>query len=486
MKLFRKEKTHNPPLLWSIAGSDSSSGAGIQTDLQTAASLGVHCCTILTSATAQNSSGVLETGFLSTELLTAQISALEEEFPPQAVKLGVLGSARSISIISKTLDRLNVPVVLDPILKSTSGVDFIDDPRLEQIKAELFPRTTILTPNLPETEMFVGKEVRSLEEIERAAEAILKLGVKAVFIKGGHSEGNDCQDFYRDSQKQFWVVSPRQNRTARGTGCALSSALGAALAYGYEAQDSVIIAKAVLNQSLRLSREVGKSSRPMTVLGHAPWPVNPQDLPHIRSSPRTLEFPSCGSTPLGFYPIVDRLSWLERLLPLGSAPPSSASRIFKASSWRRKSKPQFNLPENFSADSSSMTIGNSPFRMGLMAFTSGRKDLESADLAALAQAGLRLGISTHSFFEVARAHAFKPSYLAIGPLFETTCKAMRFGPQGVDALQRWRKILDYPLVAIGGISRESPIHQRGWRRWDRSGFGRYSESGSGVQSDRMA
>jgi hydroxymethylpyrimidine kinase/phosphomethylpyrimidine kinase/thiamine-phosphate diphosphorylase len=228
------------------------------------------------------------------------------------------------------------------------------------------------------------------------------------------------------------------------------------VALGYCQLDALVIAKSYVNQGLRLAPGLGFGKGP---LAHLNWPENEIDLPWLTKTAsegrHRLQFPSCGPEKLGFYPIVDDYSWMEKLLPLGvttiqlrikNLPMEEVDeQIRKASILARQYRCRL-----FVNDYWQSAIKHQSYGVHL-----GQDDLKTADLGAIEKAGLRLGVSTHCYREVARALALRPTYLAIGPIHATTTKEMKFAPQGVEAFRRWRRSLDYPLVAIGGIFYEN-------------------------------
>ena len=223
---------------------------------------GIHGCSVTSSLTAQNTQGVLSSEPVSAEMLKAQFQALETDLPPTVIKTGMLGSANSCRIVAEVFQALEVPIVCDPVLKSTSGSDLLDPEALEILKTQIFPTVGILTPNLPE----VGTLIGDFQTLEEAAERILELGVKSVLIKGGHSENSRCTDFWTDGTRSIRLSSPRiETRHTHGTGCILASALASALALGQEIPEAVATAKTFLNQCLKSPAYVGAGHGPMLI-----------------------------------------------------------------------------------------------------------------------------------------------------------------------------------------------------------------------------
>lgn len=445
------------PIVWTIAGSDSCGGGGIQADLKTLTALGAHACTVIASITAQNSEAVRAILPTASGMVAAQIVALKDDMPPRAVKLGMLGDAAGIEALVEILKELDNYVVYDPVLISSSGTKLLDFDARNAAKEKLLPDVDLLTPNIHEAEFLSGLKIKSDEDVEKAAGALLALGPSAVIIKGWSSGQDFAQDFYSNGTEKFWLASPkRAGATSRGTGCTFSSSLAAAHAFGFNEADAAVIAKAYVNKCLRLSKPIGRG---MPILSHEAWPPAPEDMPWLTSTAaagrKLPAFPDCGQEELGFYPVVDSVKWLERLLPFGVRTAQLRIKDRKGAELEEEIKQAVALARRaqcrlFVNDYWELAVKHQAYGVHL-----GQEDIQRADIAAIEKAGLRLGISTHCYAEVARAHALQPSYMAIGPIFPTTLKSMKFAPQGVAMFRLWRQMLEYPLVAIGGITLES-------------------------------
>ena len=273
---FRPSDSPSPtPIVWTIAGSDSGGGAGIQADLKTFNAFGVHGCSIITALTAQNTQGVQALESTSPTLLRAQFQALETDLPPAAIKTGMLGSAQTCYIVAEKLAQLPTPLlVCDPVLASTSGTGLLDPEALDLLIHAIFPKVGILTPNLPEVGKILGREVQS---VEAAAEQLLTLGIGSVLIKGGHAEGDECRDYWTDGTQVLWLSSPRiDTRATHGTGCILSSAIASAIALGQAMPEAVATAKTFLNQCLASPALLGKGHGPARI---EPFRNHPEDRP---------------------------------------------------------------------------------------------------------------------------------------------------------------------------------------------------------------
>jgi hydroxymethylpyrimidine kinase/phosphomethylpyrimidine kinase len=270
-----------PPIAWTVAGSDPSAGAGIQADLKTFAGLGVYGCSVITGVTAQNSLGIQCVELLEAQLVESQCQSLIADFPPDAVKLGMLGSAAIVETISDICRNLSAPIVCDPVLMSTSQTQLLEMNAIDLLKKRLFPLLKMLTPNLPETEKLTGMTIDTTTQIERAAARLLEYGCASVYIKGGHGMGPIVQDYWSNGKQHAWFRLPRiQTRHTHGTGCTFSSAIAAAWALGVEDQAACSLARAYVQQALLQAPGLGQGKGP---LYHGPHPDQAL-YPHISRS----------------------------------------------------------------------------------------------------------------------------------------------------------------------------------------------------------
>jgi len=440
------------PIVWTIAGSDSGGGAGIQADLHTMQGLGAYGCSVITALTAQNSREVRQVDYASPAILANQIVALETDLYPRAIKLGMLGSREVMDIVAGFLKRYDGQVIADPVMGSTSGSALVESDAIQFYCDHILPGVDVLTPNMQEATVLAGFTVTTPRDMEKAAQHILALGAKAVLIKGGHGDGDRCQDYWSDGQQSFWLTGPRHHHGHNhGSGCSLSAAICALLAQDFNRADAVVIAKMYVSRGIRLACQYGHGPGPVA---HGGWPQAPCDLPWLTDSAaqKRLQFPRCDDGSLGFYPIVHSAAWLARLLPLGVNIAQIRIKDKHGAALETELKQSIALAKQYHTKLFINDHWQQAIALGAYGVHLGQEDLIDADCAAIAAAGLRLGISTHGYAEVARAHALRPSYIACGPIFATTSKPMAVVPQGVERLQRWRRTLEYPLVAIGGIN----------------------------------
>ena len=245
------------PVVLTIAGSDPYGGAGIQVDAKTIHALGGYALSVPTALTSQNSQGVREVFAPPVAVLESQLCALLDDMQVDAVKIGMLANAEIVVSVAKLIERYALKnVVLDTVLVSSSGKDLLATDALEVLKAELFPRADVITPNLPELNRLLNTEYQGFaEEMDEIGEQLWRMNVKAAVIKGGHSATDSCTDYVLQpaSKPEALFAARVQTTHTHGTGCVLSSALATALAKGNRLRDSTYIAKAFLTATLKAS-----------------------------------------------------------------------------------------------------------------------------------------------------------------------------------------------------------------------------------------
>lgn len=247
-----------------IAGSDSSGGAGIQADIKTMLAHHVYAMSAVTALTAQNTTGVTGIMEVPPEFLKAQLDAVFTDIFPDAVKIGMVSSAPLIRVIGKKLKEYGAAnIVVDPVMVSTSGSRLMAEDGAEALKEELFPLAALITPNIPEACVLSGREISTPEDMEQAAEAIGRAYGCNVLLKGGH-QLNDANDLLYSQGTLRWFRGRRiENPNTHGTGCTLSSAIASNLARGMELEEAVKAAKEYLSGALGAMLDLGKGSGPL-------------------------------------------------------------------------------------------------------------------------------------------------------------------------------------------------------------------------------
>ena len=257
------------PIALTIAGSDSSGGAGIQADLKTFAAFGVYGASVITALTAQNTTGVSGIHLVPADFVTAQIDAVFGDLEVTAVKIGMVAQLATIDAIVAGLKRWSPGhVVLDPVMVATSGDRLLAADAVERLRTELIPRASLLTPNLPEAAALLDEEVAaSAAAVERQGKRLLALGCGAVLIKGGHGQGAESIDYLFGGADVIALASPRiATKNTHGTGCSLSSAIAAGLAKGEDMDTAVRHAKAWVSAAIAAADRLG--------VGHGHGPIH--------------------------------------------------------------------------------------------------------------------------------------------------------------------------------------------------------------------
>lgn len=509
------------PIVWTIAGSDSGGGAGIQADLATIKDLGGYGCSVITTLTAQSSVEVALVEPVSEAMLLTQLSTLLADLPPQAIKIGLLANQQQLHLVADWLAGFKtqfplVPVILDPVMVASCG-DELGDKSTASKPMDFTPfkgLISLITPNVQELARLTvatDKQASAIHTKAEFAAAAMQLSVQlacSVLAKGGDidfaaktSAGINTSDILSDQKSDitshciaadnqrlaedllichqvtgcspldanggFWLSSVRINtRHNHGSGCTLSSAIASVLASGFVLQDAVVVAKAYVNQGLTYAEGIGQGPGP---LARTAWPHSltayPQVTAYSQNSLSESRDLQCGAfkrldPDLGIYPVVDNLLLLEQLLAAGVKTvqlriKSNAlkSNVLASDELEAQIQTAIALGKHYDAqlfinDHWQLAIKHGAFGVHL-----GQEDLAVTDLNAIHAAGLALGISSHGYFELLRAHQHSPSYIALGYIFPTTTKQMPSAPQGLCKLTHYVELLNahYPLVAIGGI-----------------------------------
>lgn len=464
-------------LIWTIAGSDAGAGAGIQADIKAAQSFSVHCATVITALTAQNSMGVEAINPVAIEVVASQLDALEQDTHAAVIKIGMLANTQQVEFIANTLKRYKTTwpvaplVVYDPVAIATSGDALSEEDITAAVKTYLLPQVDVITPNTHETQHLTGVYLIGPSALKQAAQSFIELGISSVIIKGGHWDypKGYCVDYAYSEQQEYWLGSKTQvTPHSHGTGCSFATAIAANLAKGYPLKDAFILAKAYINQGLRLAKRFGQGIGPVAhggfphhlndypqVIEADSWLGQELDLPHTSNGVAAKEFAKIETRNLGVYPVVDSLDWIETCLQAGvktiqlrikdQNDPELEDKIASAIMLGKKYQARL-----FINDYWQLAIKHGAYGVHL-----GQEDLGCANLAEIKQAGLKLGVSTHGFYEMLRAHNYQPSYLAFGAIYPTTTKDMTGQIQGLEKLAHFVPLMNqYPMVAIGGIDLE--------------------------------
>jgi hydroxymethylpyrimidine kinase / phosphomethylpyrimidine kinase / thiamine-phosphate diphosphorylase len=475
------------PVVWTISGTDSGGGAGLHADSRALDAFGVHGAGAVAAVTAQHSRAVTHVEPVSPGVLHAQLAALAEDMPPDAIKTGLLGSVENLRVVVDHVHWLRarhpgraIALVVDPVFGATTGASFASEALRAAYREELLPLATLATPNVAEARALVPASQR-LGPVP-LARAWRAFGARAVVVTGGDSNrladmefehlttarpasrlaevearaawAHDWLDAEHGLRHRGWLVSPRiETAHDHGTGCVFASAAAAALAHGFVAADAVVLAKMATSEGLRPAYAAGGGAGP--VAPRAGFAGRLANLPVLAPLPNVdarFAFPAMPSHTRGLYAIVDSSEWVARVLAEG----------VRLVQLRIKDAPGDVLVREVRAAVASARAAGATLivndhwelalELGAHGVHLGQDDLAGADFGALHHAGLLLGISTHSYWEVCRARALRPSYIACGPIHATTLKQMPWIPQGDANLAYWCALLnDTPIVAIGGM-----------------------------------
>ncbi len=270
------------PIVLSIAGSDSSGGAGMQADLKTFSALGVYGATAITAITAQNTLGVHSQLAINPQMVYDQIVAVLDDLHPSFVKIGMLSNVEIVYAVAEALSRYSLSIILDPVIVSSSGHRLLSVEAQDVIKEKLLPMTTLVTPNIPEMETLTNMHISNFEEKEKAARHLMDYGVKSVLLKGGHEDGEvktdllfiGAQELMNSGTSEFdsanhcitFSSKTISTKNIHGTGCTLSSAIAAFMARGLCLEDAVAEAKKFISNAIEAGADVE--------IGHGFGPVN--------------------------------------------------------------------------------------------------------------------------------------------------------------------------------------------------------------------
>lgn len=252
-----------------IAGSDSGGGAGLQADIKTATALGVYAATAVTAVTVQNTCGIYGIHPIPASTVCDQIKRVLDDIGADAIKIGMLGSAEIVEAVADALQRRahEIPVVLDPVLASSSGTALLEDDAIAALKTRLFPLMALVTPNVPEAEVLARVPVRNTDDMRRAGEEICAFGASAVLVKGGHAKTVTIQDVLVSGQGVRVFSAPCiETRHTHGTGCTLSTAIACGLAQGTPLVQSIEGARAFVQEAIRTAPGFGRGNGPLNHL----------------------------------------------------------------------------------------------------------------------------------------------------------------------------------------------------------------------------
>ena len=456
--------------IWTVTATDSSGGAGAFADIKVAHTLGCDCGMIVIALTAQNSLGVQAVQPITLNDIHAQWHALEQDGWPEVIRLGWLPAQVDILewLVTKLQEYSGI-VIWDPVLSASQGSALSQDwqePTLKRLQQQLLQRADLITPNI--------KEARTLANLADSASAkdcaqsLSRQGARHLLVTGEQVDDGYIDDLFLFSHQSkagqeelpgdslatmFTLRKPALDAQAHGTGCHLAASVACLLAKKHSLYDAITQAVgattvALKNASLG-SKGVGNAWASHYV--HA----KTEDWPLVYAEPKLEGGFASLDGPLGLYGLVDNLAHLQRLLELG----------INTLQWRVKA-PSAGYIKDTQQAIALCNAANVPLfinddwklaiKLNAYGVHLGQEDLALADLPAIQAAGLRLGISTHGDWELARARALQPSYIAIGPIYKPLSKELKYAPQGLKKLARFVSCFpDTQFTCIGGITQEN-------------------------------
>lgn len=268
----RKQSTESAkPRVLVVAGSDSGGGAGIQADIKAITMLGGFAMTAVTALTAQNTLGVQDVMTVDPAFVAAQMKSVLSDIGADAIKTGMLGSARVVETVARICESsgAGIPLIVDPVMVAKGGASLLEQSAIDMMVLRLFPFASLVTPNVPEAEVLTGMKLRTPDDLGRAADALLALGPSAVLMKGGHLEGDTVVDVLRTADgEEHRFEGPRiMSRSTHGTGCTLASGIAAGVAEGLTLHGAVARARKYVVRAIELAPGLGHGHGPLE-FGH--------------------------------------------------------------------------------------------------------------------------------------------------------------------------------------------------------------------------
>lgn len=251
------------PCTLTIAGTDPTGGAGVQADLKTFQELKSYGMSVITSVVAQNTTGVQDVHHIPLSMIESQLDSVIDDIPVHAFKTGMIANIDMMKIVKEKMSLMDAPYVMDPVMVTTSGDTLIDEEARLFLRDELLPLTTIVTPNIPEAEHILNREIKTIEDMKKAAkDIVITYGAGAALVKGGHIEGDATDFLYDGSQWHTYSVQRIDTNNTHGTGCTLSAAITAFLSQGQSLPKAVELAKAYVTTAIQHSLNIGHGSGP--------------------------------------------------------------------------------------------------------------------------------------------------------------------------------------------------------------------------------
>ncbi len=444
---------------------DGSSARGLACDLKTLSGLGVYASAVCSGVMAADTSRCELVSPVGAKAFAAQLSTLAADSKVASLKIGYIDSVEQVeelvSFISAEKPRF---VIYDPVLgESQTALSLSDNPLFRAIKEKLMPLCHMMTVSLTKSGYFLGEQAGQIpalddrsaldQYIEELGMKLVVAGPRSVLLTGGGRKGSFSQDYFTNGVSGLWLSSLRRTtRETLGKSDTLASALAGAVCLGHNIMDGLVIARSYLNQSLDSLLAPGKGAQ---VMSHGQWQCDQSTLPWLtltgEEGRQRMAFRPTSN--LGFYPIVDSFAMVERLVTAGVKHIQLRIKNLSGEALSLEIRDAARLCRQMGCELFINDYVDLAIEYGASGVHLGQADLVSHDLTRLSDSGLKLGVTARAYWEVARALAFKPSYITVGPVFDD--ETHKEAHEGLTALVRWRKVLDFPIVAAGGISLEN-------------------------------
>lgn len=446
-------------IAWTVGASDMTCGSGVQNDIKTMTGLSVHGCAVITAIKAFEG--------VTLPTLRGQLLKLADDMPPQALKIGYIDSAAQLAMLVEFISNYKPPfIVYDPDFSAIYSTVIAGETSelLRAIRENLLPICHLVTANIAETLTILDVSPESVPSgddrgaydafVEDLGMKLVVAGPKTVVIKGGARKGSFSQDYFTNGLSGLWLTSlKRTSPSIGGTGDTFSSAIAASVAQGNGILDSLVMAKSYVNQCIDNAPGIG---RPPGPIGHGLWLSEQSTLPWLtltaEEGRHRLAFKPAHN--LGFYPIVDSYAMVETMVNAGVKHIQLRIKGEDEAVLNNEIMESARLCRQKGAELFVNDYAQLAIRHGAHGVHLGQADLVIQDLNLISEAGLKLGVTARSYWEMARALALKPSYITVGPIFFDDAPEVE-AHHGLSQLVRWRKVLDFPLVAAGGICLEN-------------------------------
>lgn len=448
-----------------IAGSDSCGGAGIQADIKTMSANGVFAMSVITAVTAQSTQGVFSIEDISSNMIKKQINVIFDDIDVNVIKIGMVSKKESINAIVESLREIRnlPPIVIDPVMVSKNGFNLLSKDAKDALISNLIPFATLITPNILEAEEITNERILTLDDMKKAAEAILSLGPKAVLIKGGHLKGDAIDVLYDGIEFTIFEKERIENDNTHGTGCTLSSAIAANIAKGMSLKESVALAKEYVTNAIKHGFTLGKGIGPTHHFykfynNQGEFIVKKEknkfdDL--IENHKNKDEFDLKSKK---IYLITDYRLDFDILVEKVRIALECGIKIVQYRAKEKSTKDmcaEARVLKQLCHEYNAIFIVNDRVDIALVVDAHGvhlgREDMKISEAKKILGEGKIIGATAHNEKEALEAISEGATYLGVGALYKSKSKSNTVN-LSIETLQKIRKITDNPIFGIGGIT----------------------------------